>query len=366
MAKPVVNEHQPSITEWFAAIGEVAASEAFRAEDNRKAERLEALYQAIGLPYERPERFSARELWDAGPAFAQILRERGDELCAIRLVPRREGLPKLRNRGLTIRDCYESWFRKLNINPDHYDAYLCPHCDALEWSAIFVVKQEAIFGEIIRGMAVQLTHGETTNELYQFRYDFCDWQWSSNDPAAASLAQRMVGQLKVPDAAVQRQLAVGLEATFVNDYLAGYFETTVWPGDQVYFIDYNRVLPSYIPTPAPLTAITGAGLNGASAFAGIASGPVVLVHEKNLGTVAFPQGAVLVCDNTDVRFLPFMRRASAIVTNRGGILSHAAIIARELKIPCIIGTKTATHVLRTGDRVIVDATHGVVRKLAGQ
>ncbi len=363
MGKAVVNEHQPSITEWFAAVGNAAASEAFRAEDNRKAERLEMLWQTIGLPYERPERLAARDLWDLTPTFARILKARGHELCAIRLVPKREGLPKLRSRGLTIRECYETWLRKLTINPDDYVAYVCPHSDALEWSAIFVIHPDAIFGEIIRGLAMQLTHGETASTLHQFRYDFQTWNWSVIDPEAAGQAQRMVAMLAVPDPAKQQALARSLEATFSHGYMAGYFETTVWPGNQINFIDYNRILPSYLPTPAPVAADSGAAVAGRSAFGGLARGAVVIVHQGNLGTVGFPDGAILVCDNTDVRYLPYMRKAAAIVTNRGGILSHAAIVARELKKPCIIGTKVATQVLKDGDRVEVDATKGIVRKV---
>ena len=55
-----------------------------------------------------------------------------------------------------------------------------------------------------------------------------------------------------------------------------------------------------------------------------------------------------------------MRKAGAIVTDRGGMLSHAAITARELKIPCIVGCKDATKKLSDGDEVVVDATRGVV------
>jgi len=58
-----------------------------------------------------------------------------------------------------------------------------------------------------------------------------------------------------------------------------------------------------------------------------------------------------------------MRKASAFVTDEGGIISHAAIIAREMKKPCIIGTKIATKVLKDGDLVEVDADRGVVRIL---
>jgi pyruvate,water dikinase len=56
-----------------------------------------------------------------------------------------------------------------------------------------------------------------------------------------------------------------------------------------------------------------------------------------------------------------MKIAGAIITNQGGITSHAAITSREMKIPCIIGTKIATKVLKDGDLVEVDANRGVVK-----
>ena len=70
---------------------------------------------------------------------------------------------------------------------------------------------------------------------------------------------------------------------------------------------------------------------------------------------------VLVTTMTSVDFIHVMERASAFVTNEGGIISHAAIISRESHIPCIIGTKIATKVLKDGDLVEVDADKGVVR-----
>jgi len=59
--------------------------------------------------------------------------------------------------------------------------------------------------------------------------------------------------------------------------------------------------------------------------------------------------------------VPAIKQAAAIITDMGGITCHAAIISRELGIPCVIGTKHATKVLRDGDMVEVDATHGKVR-----
>ena len=73
--------------------------------------------------------------------------------------------------------------------------------------------------------------------------------------------------------------------------------------------------------------------------------------------------AVLVTSMTTPDFVPLMQKASAIVTDEGGITSHAAIVSRELGIPCIIGTKIATKVFKDGDLVEVDANKGIVRKV---
>lgn len=75
------------------------------------------------------------------------------------------------------------------------------------------------------------------------------------------------------------------------------------------------------------------------------------------------KGDVIVANNTRPDLMPAIRRCIAIVTNYGGITSHAAIVSRELKIPCIVGTHIATDVLKDGDLVEVDADKGVVRIL---
>jgi len=75
----------------------------------------------------------------------------------------------------------------------------------------------------------------------------------------------------------------------------------------------------------------------------------------------FLEGEVLVSSMTVPDFLPAMKKAIAFVTDEGGITCHAAIIAREMKKPCIIGTKIATQVLKDGDLVEVDAERGVVK-----
>jgi len=75
----------------------------------------------------------------------------------------------------------------------------------------------------------------------------------------------------------------------------------------------------------------------------------------------FQDGDILVTSMTRPEFMPIMKRSGAVVTDEGGITCHAAIVSRELKKPCIIGTKIATQVLHDGDLVEVDADNGVVK-----
>jgi phosphohistidine swiveling domain-containing protein len=102
-------------------------------------------------------------------------------------------------------------------------------------------------------------------------------------------------------------------------------------------------------------------INGQVAYKGFARGKVrVVISPKN---AKLQPGEILVTGMTRPEFLPLMKLASAFVTDAGGILSHAAITAREMKKPCIIGTKNATKVFRDGDLVEVDANKGIVRKI---
>ena len=80
----------------------------------------------------------------------------------------------------------------------------------------------------------------------------------------------------------------------------------------------------------------------------------------------FNEGDILVSLATTPEIMPVMKKASAIITDIGGLTCHAAIISRELNIPCIVGTKIATRTLKNGDLVEVDANHGIVRILKHQ
>lgn len=98
---------------------------------------------------------------------------------------------------------------------------------------------------------------------------------------------------------------------------------------------------------------------GAPASPGIATGKVILIHSpKELNKVQ--KGDVLVTEMTNPDYVPAMKKAAAIVTNLGGRTSHAAIVARELGIACVVGTGNATKKLKDGIVVTVDGARGIV------
>ncbi|PIN86684.1 hypothetical protein COV19_03570 [Candidatus Woesearchaeota archaeon CG10_big_fil_rev_8_21_14_0_10_44_13] len=99
---------------------------------------------------------------------------------------------------------------------------------------------------------------------------------------------------------------------------------------------------------------------GLTACTGKATGKVKIV--KSATEIAkVEKGDILVAVMTRPDYVPAMKRAAAIVTDEGGITSHAAIVSREIGIPCIIGTKIATKVLKDGQLIEVNANHGWVK-----
>ncbi len=106
-------------------------------------------------------------------------------------------------------------------------------------------------------------------------------------------------------------------------------------------------------------------LTGFPASPGIVSGQVTLLKSaKEIGKIK--PGDILVAHMTSPDYVPAMRRAAAIVTNAGGLTSHAAIVSRELGVPCVVGTKIATQVLKDHAVVTVNGSKGEVYKGAAE
>lgn len=112
-------------------------------------------------------------------------------------------------------------------------------------------------------------------------------------------------------------------------------------------------------TARPVEAHGSVLLRGLGAAPGVASGKVRVLTSPEDGDQLEP-GEVLVAPMTNPDWLPTIRRAVALVTDSGGMTCHAAIVARELGVPCIVGARSATSVLRDGEAVTVDGARGEV------
>ena len=103
-------------------------------------------------------------------------------------------------------------------------------------------------------------------------------------------------------------------------------------------------------------------LNGQCACEGKVKGLAKIIKNKE-DYGKFNASDVLISYATNPNMVPLMKKAAAVVTDEGGITCHAAIVSRELNIPCVIGTRFATATLKDGELIEVDATKGVIRKL---
>ena len=139
-----------------------------------------------------------------------------------------------------------------------------------------------------------------------------------------------------------------------------------WPQDIEWAIEKGRV---YIVQSRPVTTVEKEAkkieiegkvlIEGLAASTGLAYGIVKIIHDlKELHKIK--EGDVLVTKMTNPDMVVTMQKAKAIVTDEGGLTAHAAIVSREIGLPCVVGTKNATHVLHEGAIVTVDGTNGKV------
>lgn len=79
--------------------------------------------------------------------------------------------------------------------------------------------------------------------------------------------------------------------------------------------------------------------------------------------IVFPDGSILVAQMTTPDYIFYLRKASAVIADTGGITSHAAVVSRELNIPCIVGTKNATRLFHTGNLLQANTLHRTVLRI---
>jgi pyruvate,water dikinase len=132
-----------------------------------------------------------------------------------------------------------------------------------------------------------------------------------------------------------------------------------------YARDLARPDPPVTFVGAPLTAqpppTSGEVLRGTPASSGVVEGRVRVLLSADMSD--FQPGEILVVRTTDVGWTPLFLLATGVLTELGGALSHAAIVAREFGVPSVVNVPGVTRLLRTGDRVRVDGDHGTIERL---
>ncbi|MFA6268886.1 MAG: PEP-utilizing enzyme [archaeon] len=103
-------------------------------------------------------------------------------------------------------------------------------------------------------------------------------------------------------------------------------------------------------------------LTGICASKGIFEGQVHIASDTNL-VMPKEKGFILVCNQTSPAYIVLLMNSRGVITEKGGMVSHPAIVSRELGIPCIVGASNATQLLKQGQKILLDATNGVVYEL---
>jgi len=166
--------------------------------------------------------------------------------------------------------------------------------------------------------------------------------------AAPEIVQLLLTESKADKALVNKRYQH--RAILLQDGLI-----TLYEGEQAVFLANKLLEPEVAPTKA--TEIKGRGV-----FPGIIRGKVVVVHSI-ADQPKFKPGDILVTHDGTAELTYFLKAASAIVTDEGEMICHAAIVTREMKTPCIVGTKYATSIFKDGDMVDVDASKGIVTRI---
>lgn len=228
---------------------------------------------------------------------------------------------------------------------------------------------EAIFGlgEYIVGGKVTPDHYEVDKRSFVILKKFNSYQNIKLVKSATSNQEIRLNKAQgaAPKLTEEEIIKVALLVKEIEDHY--YF-----PQDIEWAIEKNKVFivqsrpittlgNKYKDSPLDLSQGQRPILTGSPASPGIGVGPVVIIHSpKEIDKVK--HGDVLVAPQTNPDYVPAMKKAVAIVTEKGGRTSHAAIVSRELGIPAVVGTETATKVLKNGMLVSVDGRAGEIYK----
>lgn len=216
-------------------------------------------------------------------------------------------------------------------------------------SAIDVNGSEVCLVEATEGLSDKLVSGMITPTRVIFQYDSETGKIIEDNIVVKgkmlenlSLMKRLIPEIEN----VKKNATVPMDLEWCIDKNGKAWLVQARPITKTVFISNSRISASVVSN-------------------GVAKGKTFILKDEESKDferrlVEFPQGSILIASYTDTRYLPAIKKASGIITEQGSILSHAAIVSRELGIPCIVSLKKASSMFPTGTDVILNASNGVV------
>ncbi len=292
------------------------------------------------------------------------------------------------NLVAAVRDCWASLFEGRSIfyrvqnHFDHFTSYIAVVVQAMIESEVSGIlfsidpvtnNRHRVVVEAIWGLGEYIVQGKITPDHYEV--DKSDLTIVEKKVTAQTIMLTR-SEATVPKSKRDRQKIVDHQIVELARLAIQLEKHYYFPQDSEFAIASDKI---YLVQTRPITTINETAsqnteafatavekaleviLSGAPASPGIKSGAVrVLKSAKEINKIE--AGEVLVATQTNPDYVPAMKKAAAIVTDKGGRTSHAAIVSRELGIPCIVGTERATQNLRTGMVVTVDGSAGKIYK----
>ena len=346
----------PSLTEWMEKINLPNILE-FRNEDNQKYSRLEKLHKIIGINYNIPEKIG---IGDITKKFKNLYTKKRNLKCNIRIIPKTPNFPKLRIRATPFKEGME-WFYKQKIKPANYENIeIIKYNEEILYSAVFLINDFGIWGEAINGYLWQLAYGVHKKNPALFNFNFKKWDFDSSDRLMVKLIRQSIRTLLIDDENQKEKLENYLDAEFTTDgYLKGYFEFVIWPDEGTLFMDYNRVIYKLMNNfTFSLKKKKEIRSDGICANPGMAHGRARIINNPTENN--FTEEDILICKVATIEHAQMIKKAKAIITEQGNILSHISIVSRELNKPCIVMAKDITKKIQNGDKIFIDATKGTI------
>ena len=287
-----------------------------------------------------------------------------------------------------VRECWSSLFTSRSIfyqvkkNYDHFKIGVAVPVQKLinsEISGIMFTAnpvtnaKDEIIIETIWGLGEYIVQGKITPD--QHIVDKKTWSIISKEHVSQTIQltkdKNETKETNVPKTKINRKKiddSMAIKIAKIGQKLHNHYAK---PQDIEFAIDRGKLyivqtrpittLNTNQPQPSQINFTQDPILTGDPASPGLGSGVVVIIKNPKEITRA-QKGQILVTTMTTPDFVPAMKKVNGIITEKGGQTSHAAIVSRELSVPCVVGTKTATKDLKEGDVVTINGTTGQIWK----